>query len=135
MSIKGTVAIVSQNLSSFLYTPWSLVSKENRFYFLRNTVKKPFVVLQKTPHPKNKALMATTPENTKLNTTFTFEMSDDENAEDNEISKIEKRIPMMNAIEASVVEESLRSMIDRIQQVCALFIRKLSIKTSVAVQL
>ena len=98
------------------------------------------MVLQKTPHPKNKGLMATTPEitapeNTQLNTTFTFEMSDDENAEDNEVSKIEKRIPMMNVIEASVVEESLRGMIDRIEQVCALSIKKLSSKTSVAVQL
>lgn len=79
--------------------------------------------------------MATTPEDRQLNTTFTFEMSDDENAESDEVSRIKKRIPMMNEIEASVIEESLRNMIDRVEQVRALFIKNISGETCFAVQL
>ena len=87
------------------------------FPFDRNTVKKPFVVIKKTPAKKRKSVSTPNADEIGLNTTFTLE-SDSEQEVDEEVKKIENKIPEMNDLEKAVVEESLQQMIKRIEDVC-----------------
>ena len=92
-------------------------------YFIcyRNTVKKPFVV-QKTP--KRRKTFSPS-DDVGLNTTFTMDTSG-EGEVDDDVVNVEKRIPKMNAIEESIVAESLQQMIARLDKV-RLFLACLSI--------
>eukprot|EP00795_Rhopilema_esculentum_P002547 gene2547-743_t len=76
-----------------------------------NTVKKPFVV-QKTP--KRRKTFSPS-DDVGLNTTFTMDTSG-EGEVDDDVVNVEKRIPKMNAIEESIVAESLQQMIARLDK-------------------
>ena len=89
--------------------------------FARNTVKKPFMVIRKTPAKKRKSVASPNAEEIGLNTTFTLESDDESENDDIMVKKIEQRIPQMNDIEKAVVEESLKEMIERAKNVSRIF--------------
>jgi len=80
-----------------------------------NTIKKPFVTIRKTPAKRRRSNAPYNDEEVALNTTFTLE-SDDENEADDDVRRIEKKIPQMNDLEKSVVEESLQELMERVNK-------------------
>ena len=74
------------------------------------------MTIRKTPAKRRRSNAPYNDEEVALNTTFTLE-SDDENEADDDVRRIEKKIPQMNDLEKSVVEESLQELMERVNKV------------------
>ena len=74
------------------------------------------MTIRKTPAKRRRSSAPDNDEEIGLNTTFTLE-SDGENEADEDVRRIEKKIPQMNDLEKSVVEESLQELMERVNKV------------------
>ena len=78
-------------------------------------MKRPFVVLRRTPARKQTASNSETAEPVDLNTTFTLEEEDEQ--DEAVKSQVDQSIPNMNKIERGVLEDSLKQILVRIEKV------------------